>query len=460
MFQQEFLWTIPPDYDEDTIKSDFYINTNTDFTAAAALLYTDLVSESVTYDGDTLDTYNFVVTIDTGDTIADEAAGAGSTSTGLKPDTKYFWMVVAKDFSSGTELSTTGSVVWEFTTDPGYLGNSFAIDEDFLAYNSDGSIETTVSDLLSDSIYDWGTSTLTIDDTLGNPYPSLKIGGADHISTIPVNHFSDATLQFDFKVGGTDDEFVLTMKDSNNAGATLVDLSVEYDGSDTAEKTQITVPSAAASLGGKYWTLNAPVGSYYVWYDIDNGSTDPTPGGLTAIEVDVSLGDPADTVATNTAATIDAQGSFSATATLSDVIVTNAAGGDTTDAADVDSAVTIAIIIDGADATFKTYLYAQDYQSPVYTKTSVVEIPRNVWSTLQIVLDLSLYSYEIFLNTVSQGTITTGAVIASPASEEEFLRTLTQVDNFRIAGLTGVSTVWIDNVLFSITEVGWIRSVY
>lgn len=107
----------------------------------------------------------------------------------------------------------------------------------------------------------------------------------------------------------------------------------------------------AASLDAKYWTINSAKDAtgYYVWHDLDAGSVDPAPAGLTGIEVDVSTGDSASTIATAVAAAIDALGDFTATASDSVVTVKRTAVGEVTDSADVDAGVSISICKKGKD---------------------------------------------------------------------------------------------------------------
>jgi len=104
----------------------------------------------------------------------------------------------------------------------------------------------------------------------------------------------------------------------------------------TAEITEITCEAdVAGSLSGKYWTLNSPTTEYYVWYDVaGKGSADPAIAGKTGIVVGITEDDTANTIATNTAAAIDAEADFGAGAVAAVVTVTNAANGAVTDAAD------------------------------------------------------------------------------------------------------------------------------
>jgi len=62
---------------------------------------------------------------------------------------------------------------------------------------------------------------------------------------------------------------------------------------------------AGASLGDLYWTFSSSSTSYYVWYNVDAGGTDPAPGG-TGIEVAILSTDAASAVATKVVAAIDA----------------------------------------------------------------------------------------------------------------------------------------------------------
>lgn len=120
-----------------------------------------------------------------------------------------------------------------------------------------------------------------------------------------------------------------------------------------AQKTTFSaLADLAGSLGGKYFTLNSAndATSYYVWFDVDNGSSDPAPGG-TGIEVDISAGDSALTVAIAAAAAINALGDFGAPVpTTADFVVTNAATGPTTASADVDTGFGVVTDEFGSDA--------------------------------------------------------------------------------------------------------------
>jgi hypothetical protein len=90
-------------------------------------------------------------------------------------------------------------------------------------------------------------------------------------------------------------------------GVTLVagDRILVKNQSMSYETTTITtVADVAGSLSGTYFLINAPSGGFYVWFDVDNTSTNPNAtaaelvnSGRTGIEVNISAGDTAIDVA-------------------------------------------------------------------------------------------------------------------------------------------------------------------
>jgi flagellar hook-associated protein 3 FlgL len=103
-----------------------------------------------------------------------------------------------------------------------------------------------------------------------------------------------------------------------------------------AEVTDITCAAESTLSGGEYFTLSSPSTDYYVWYDIDDGSTEPSVAG-TGIEVDIAALDDADAVAAKTASAIDAVTGLGAASVADKVTVTNAVAGAAADAADGDT---------------------------------------------------------------------------------------------------------------------------
>lgn len=131
-------------------------------------------------------------------------------------------------------------------------------------------------------------------------------------------------------------------------------INFNWDGA-TTEQFTATCVGASDITTGQYFTINAggDTTAFYVWYNKDAGGGDPAPGGKTAIEVAVTTGDSANTVASATQAAIDGNANFSATVSTNVVTVTCAASGTTTDAANVDvgGSFAITMVRQGIDTT-------------------------------------------------------------------------------------------------------------
>jgi len=112
------------------------------------------------------------------------------------------------------------------------------------------------------------------------------------------------------------------------------------------EVTKITTTAdSSGHLSGRSFFINAieadsttDVGfktvEYYVWMDVDNGSSDPSHSGKTGVEVDISANDTANTVATAVKNALDALSNFSASVSTNEVTVTNANRGSVVDASE------------------------------------------------------------------------------------------------------------------------------
>jgi len=120
---------------------------------------------------------------------------------------------------------------------------------------------------------------------------------------------------------------------------------------EVGEITEITtIADVTSSLSGKYFTINSTT-SYYVWFNVDNGSIDPIPGGLTEIEVNISVNNTAETVANALQNVMDNHVAFSATVFGPIVTINNVISGAVTNAADVDTGFTLITILEGSSTT-------------------------------------------------------------------------------------------------------------
>lgn len=115
------------------------------------------------------------------------------------------------------------------------------------------------------------------------------------------------------------------------------------------EVTKITtVADSSGHLSGRSFFINAieadsttdvgfKIVEYYVWMDVDNGSSDPSHSGKTGVEVNISANDTANTVATAVKNALDALSNFSASVSTNEVTVTNANRGSVVDASEPSS---------------------------------------------------------------------------------------------------------------------------
>ncbi len=83
---------------------------------------------------------------------------------------------------------------------------------------------------------------------------------------------------------------------------------------------EVTTSAESSLSGGEYFKVSSPSTDYYVWYNIDGGSSDPAVAGRTGIAVHIATGDTAEQVAQKTQAAIDAVADL--TAAVSDAAVT------------------------------------------------------------------------------------------------------------------------------------------
>jgi hypothetical protein len=151
-----------------------------------------------------------------------------------------------------------------------------------------------------------------------------------------------------------------------------------------AEVTSVTCEAdSGGSLNNEYWWLFTDSKSYYIWYDVASGGTDPTPsapsGGPSTtegIEVDISTDDTASSVATVTKNAIDGNAAFSASVSSDVVTITHATAGSVKDAEDGNTdwtdAWSVRINGEGTPRTFVRKLATSD--GDTYTLGDQIDI--------------------------------------------------------------------------------------
>ena len=156
--------------------------------------------------------------------------------------------------------------------------------------------------------------------TIANP--TSAYGELSSVTSVPVYQ-----VLFVYDVGEYDvisqfePPFILDVTTRGDVGVAQVQ-SLTFSGG-------AAFPSSGA---GSYFLLysTGDVTTYYVWIDVDNGNTDPTPGG-TGVEIDIGAADSSSTVASAVSSAIGALGDFSSAVTTENIIsVTNATTGTAT----------------------------------------------------------------------------------------------------------------------------------
>jgi hypothetical protein len=138
---------------------------------------------------------------------------------------------------------------------------------------------------------------------------------------------------------------VLVMAQTNAYENGIYEVTAAGSGGVAAEVTEVTmVDDVSASLSGRFFEINDPTTEYYVWFDVDNTSTNPNTAGKpldgttkTGIVVDISADDSAAVIAAAVETAVGAMGDFSA-ANVGDVVtITNANNGVVVDASDAEN---------------------------------------------------------------------------------------------------------------------------
>jgi hypothetical protein len=140
-------------------------------------------------------------------------------------------------------------------------------------------------------------------------------------------------------------ERVLVMSQTNGYENGIYDVTAAGSAGAAAEVTSVTmVDDVSGSLSGRYFLLNDPTTEYYVWFDVDNTSTNPNAAGKpldgttkTGIVVDISADATAATIAAAAETAIGAMTDFGANNVGDVVTVTNANDGVVVDAANAEN---------------------------------------------------------------------------------------------------------------------------
>jgi hypothetical protein len=116
------------------------------------------------------------------------------------------------------------------------------------------------------------------------------------------------------------------------------------------------------TLSGKHILIYSSDNKYYVWFNLDNGSTDPSITDYTGIEINIETGEPADSIASKVKDALDSLSDFNANISSSDdkiIEVEVAEAEKTYNASAANSGLQVNVIREGDD------LVAWEYARPI-----------------------------------------------------------------------------------------------
>lgn len=138
----------------------------------------------------------------------------------------------------------------------------------------------------------------------------FKLNGA---GTVPSYPTATQTIEIDLYTGMTEKDEAKIISDSISG----------------KQVSQITCLAGNVIPAGSYFILDTLTQSYYVWYEVDGGGTDPAPSGKIGIKVSISTSDTKNQVTGKTATAINSK--YFATPDLRGLILRGVNGGSNVD---------------------------------------------------------------------------------------------------------------------------------
>lgn len=200
----------------------------------------------------------------------------------------------------------------------------------------------------------------------------------------------------------------LTLSIEGQNAQTYNELSDQVDTqlAGTPEVTDITTNAdSGGSLNETWFSIYAPRAEVYVWYNVDDTGQDPNPLGYDGgVEVPISSGDTADTVASATAQAVGQVIAFSTSVSSNVVTVTNNEGGNIPDATDNNTGFSFSTTQQGLNGATAELTVGGDFRI-----ISNIEGPSSTISITDTDLFSSLDQYDSIATAVA-GTTTTYTV--------------------------------------------------
>lgn len=208
----------------------------------------------------------------------------------------------------GAVLDSRLIALWDTVTNKSVTGQSQDVSADV---QSAAATDTSTSDFSTKGILLTGTG------TNGAGIENYKVNIRDANTKKPIDDGTGAAVYGELTESGG--VYTLNFEDSSGSPFTL---AVQQQ-----ESVFTTAEDADGTLNNKYFFFETPDNSYYVWFNVDAGGTDPALPGLTGVEVALTAADTADAVATAVRGAIDALTDASAGGTTNEVVITAASNG-------------------------------------------------------------------------------------------------------------------------------------
>lgn len=203
-------------------------------------------------------------------------------------------------------------------------------------------------------------------DTFVNSNPDLAASNIANFMSGLVSGNKSASLSVKINTGDAVQASGELTCSSVAADDTAVINGVTLTAVDKREKTQVTCTGdTAGSLNNTYFVFHSAndATKYYMWYNVDDGGTDPAVANAIGVQVAISAGDNASTVASVSRAQFDPdfQSDFIETGATDKIVFQNVAVGSTTDAVDTGSTgFTISVQIQGGSVGADEFQISED----------------------------------------------------------------------------------------------------
>lgn len=236
------------------------------------------------------------------------------------------------------------------------------------------------------AVYLKGINKVTFDFTNTNVFQSKVLGENLHIIGGQLNDYDG--------VSPVENNFALYPENVLVEAGNFAIVVTQQGSGGAPEINTITCPAGDKITGGEYFNISSALDATlnYVWFTKDGVGTDPAPGGRVGLgPVAVLSTDSSHVVAVKLAAILDASADYVAPEPadgVSDVVSTNAANGNSTDAANVDVGSGVTGSIAAGTYGYKVIYHWEDQKTQQHRSATSVNVSVTVSGSNQVVVVL------------------------------------------------------------------------